>query len=209
MPDAPLLLFLITSLAVIATPGQDLALVMSRGLAFGPYGGIVAAAGISTGLLGHTLLAGLGLGAILQTSELLFTTLKVVGALYLIYLGLRALLWKPGSASGPAAASGAPGTLFLQGIFCNISNPKIAIFYFAFLPQFVAADAPNPTITLLGLGVLYALLAFVIKAPIGYLAGRLARRFEPGPAVNAWLNRLSGTVLLALGLRLAFADRSA
>lgn len=208
MADASLILFLITSLAIIATPGQDLALVMSRGLAFGPWAGVAAAGGISTGLLGHTLLAGLGLGAILQTSEVLFTVLKAAGAAYLIYLGIRALLWQPAAPLGQTVATGASGRFFFQGILCNISNPKIAIFYFAFLPQFVAADAPNPAIALVGLGMLFALLTFLVKAPVGYVAGKMARRFEPGPVAHAWLNRTSGAALVALGLGLAFEDRT-
>ncbi len=207
MPDASLALFLITSLVVIAAPGQDMVLVMSRSIALGSSAGVVTAAGVSTGLIGHTLLAALGLGAVLQTSALLFEVLKTLGAIYLIYLGIRALRAPPVEFRGPVQP-GSLRKLFAQGALSNLSNPKIAVFYFAFLPQFVSAGSAHATGTLLALGVAFALLTFLVKGPVGYLAGVLSGWLRARPAVQVWLNRTSGGVLIGLGLKLAFEGRN-
>lgn len=123
MIDASWLLFIVASLALIATPGQDMILVMSRSVAQGAAAGAFTAAGVSVGLLGHTVLATLGLGAILRTSELLFLALEFVGAAYLLYLGIGLLSTKRGSlAIGPETARPL-GKLFLNGAFSNLSNP--------------------------------------------------------------------------------------
>ena len=143
------ILFFVTSLIVIVTPGQDMILVMSRSVAQGWKGGVVTAAGVSTGLLGHTVLATLGLGALLSASQILFSVIKLIGAAYLIYLGIKLLC----SSRSQLELHGLPAAslrrLFIQGAISNISNPKVAIFYFAFLPQFVPAGSVHPT-TMLG-----------------------------------------------------------
>jgi threonine/homoserine/homoserine lactone efflux protein len=200
------LLFLVASLVVILTPGQDMVLVMSRSIGQGPRAGIATAGGVSVGLLGHTLLATLGLGALLHASELLFQALKLVGAAYLVYLGLRLLRT---GATHHRLRAGYPlplPRLFVEGALSNLANPKVALFYFAFLPQFVSASAPRPTLSLLTLGIAFAALTFLIKGPIGYGAGTLSAWLRSHPAVLAWINRAGGAVLIALGIRLAFEE---
>lgn len=204
MSDTQLALFLITSLVLIMTPGQDMVLVMSRSVSQGTKAGVVTAAGISLGLLGHTVLAALGLGAILKTSELLFTLMKFAGAAYLIYLGIKTFRAPPVDLEVSQNQSGSLLALFFQGALSNLSNPKIAIFYFAFLPQFISADAANPGGQLLLLGALFALLTFIVKCPIGVVAGTMSGWLRARPGVQIMLNRFSGTVLVALGVRLAF-----
>jgi threonine/homoserine/homoserine lactone efflux protein len=205
--DTTWLLFVATSLVLIATPGQDMILVMSRSVALGPAAGVATAAGVSIGLVGHTLLAALGLGALLRASEWLFIALKVVGALYLVWLGIGLLRTRRGElAFGPAAARPA-ARLFLDGALSNLANPKIAIFYFAFLPQFVAPQAAAPTVQLLALGLAFAALTFLVKGPVGLAAGALSAWLRSRPAVLLWLHRGSGAILVALGLRLAFERR--
>ena len=140
MIDASWLVFVVASLVLIATPGQDMILVMSRSVAQGAAAGVVTAAGVSVGLVGHTVLATLGLGAILRTSEWLFVALKLVGAAYLIYLGIGLLRTKEVHCPSARKPRGL-GRLFVDGAVSNLSNPKIAIFYFAFLPQFVSPSA--------------------------------------------------------------------
>ena len=207
MSDAQLLLFVVTSLVVILTPGQDMILVMSRSIAQGSAAGIVTAAGVSTGLLGHTLLAGLGLGSLLLASETLFVVLKLVGASYLVYLGIRLLRFRPASLELAGLRAAPLRRLFAQGALSNLSNPKIAIFYFAFLPQFISADTAHPTLMLLMLGAIFSLLTFLVKGPVGYFAGALSAWLRERPRVLVGMHRTSGAVLVALGLRLAFERR--
>ena len=207
MIDASWFLFITASLVLIATPGQDMILVMSRSVAQGTVAGVVTAAGVSIGLVGHTVLATIGLGAILRTSELLFFVLKLVGAAYLLYLGISLLRTKRGAlaiGSGP----GRPlGKLFLDGAFSNLSNPKVAIFYFAFLPQFVAPTAQHPTFTVFVLGLGFAGLTFLVKAPVGIFAGTLSGWLRSRPSVLTWVYRCSGAILVGLGVRLALERR--
>ena len=201
-------LFVVTSLILIITPGQDMLLVMSRSISQGWRAGVATAAGVSTGLLGHTVLAALGLGAVLSASELLFTAIKLVGGFYLIYLGIKLLRSRP---AGLALGGMPPASLkktFLQGAISNISNPKITIFYFAYLPQFIPSGEGHTTLRLLTLGIAFALLTFMVKGPIGYGAGLLSGWLRSRPTVIGWTNRLSGIVLVGLGLRLALERRN-
>jgi threonine/homoserine/homoserine lactone efflux protein len=207
MSEAQLALFLVTSLVVIATPGQDMILVMSRSITQGAAAGIVTAGGVSTGLLGHTLLAGLGLGSLLMASETLFLVLKLVGAAYLIYLGVKLLRTRAATLELPGLRARGLRRLFVEGAASNLSNPKIAVFYFAFLPQFIAADTPHPTQVLLALGAAFALLTFLVKGPVGYFAGALSGWLRARPRVIVGMHRTSGAILIALGVRLAFERR--
>ena len=207
MIDASWLVFVFASLVLIATPGQDMILVMSRSVAQGASAGVVTAAGVSVGLVGHTVLATLGLGAVLRTSEWLFVALKFVGAAYLIYLGIGLLRTQQGGLPIGAQAIRSLGKLFLDGAVSNLSNPKIAIFYFAFLPQFVSPSAQYPTLTVFVLGLVFAGLTFVVKAPVGLFAGRLSVWLRARPGVLQWVFRSSGAILVALGVRLAFERR--
>ena len=194
MLEASWLLFSVASLVLIATPGQDMIMVMSRSIAQGPAAGVATAAGVSVGLVGHTVLATLGLGAILRTSEWLFIALKLVGAAYLIYLGIQLLRTRHAElALGPATAR-PMGRLFVDGALSNLSNPKIAIFYFAFLPQFVMPGATHPTLAIFVLGLLFALITFAVKGPVGVFAGLLSSWLRARPQVLLNLYRGSGIV---------------
>lgn len=207
MNESQIFFFVLTSLAVILIPGQDMVLVMSRGIAQGAKAGIVSALGVSIGLLGHTVLAAFGLGALLMASELIFTILKYLGASYLVYLGIR-LIFRQSSEfeiNNPTAKTFKK--LFLEGSLSNMSNPKVTIFYFAFLPQFISADIPHPTYYLLALGISFSLLTFLVKAPVGYFAGIASARIRSRPIVIKLINRISGTVLIGLGVKLVFEQR--
>ena len=208
MTEAQMLAFVLTSLIVIITPGQDMILVMSRAISQGSKAGIVTAAGVSTGLLGHTLLAALGLGSLLMASQLLFAILKVVGAGYLVYLGVRLLLSRGSELGLQETKPTRLGKLFTQGALSNLSNPRVTVFYFAFLPQFFSSDVSNPTQLLLLLGIVFAGLTFLVKGPVGYFAGSLSSWLRARPMVLGWLDRTSGLVLIGLGVKLAFERRS-
>ena len=207
MLDASWLLFVVASLALIATPGQDMMIVMSRSIAQGPLAGIATAAGVSVGLVGHTALATLGLGALLRTSEWLFTAIKLCGAAYLLYLGLTMIFAKHDALATGAAPQRSAARLFVDGAVSNLSNPKIAIFSFAFLPQFVSPGATHPTLTIFALGLAFAALTFLVKAPIGLSAGALSAWLRARPAVLRWLFRSSGAILVGLSVRLALERR--
>ena len=208
MEPAGLAVYVIASLALIATPGQDMLYVISRSLAQGRFAGVCSALGVCLGILVHTALAALGVGAILHASEALFLALKLAGAGYLVYLGIRLLLTR--ADAGTASRAGpplSPRSLVWQGVLSNVTNPKIVLFFFAFLPQFVDPASVHPTRDLVVLGTLYALMALPIKAAVGVGAGSLSERVLRRPAVMAWVNRASGAVLVGLGLRLAATER--
>lgn len=208
MAESQLLLFVVTSLLLIITPGQDMLLVMSRSISQGSKAGIATAGGVCVGLVGHTILATLGLGALLSASESLFTAVKLVGAAYLFYLGIRMIKSKGEKIEVQNSTSAPLPVLFFQGMISNLSNPKIAIFFFAYLPQFVPTGAPHPTTMLLELGLAFAALTFMVKAPVGYGAGVLSGWLRSRPLVQTWINRIGGIVLLGLGVKLAFERRS-
>ena len=209
MIEAHWVLFLLASIVVIATPGQDMLLVMSRSITHGTRAGVATAAGVSVGLLGHTVLATAGLGALLRTSEWLFTAIKLVGAAYLLALGAQLLLTKSAAIAAGASSPQPLPRQFLTGAASNITNPKIAVFYFAFLPQFVAPDAGQPTLTIMILGIAFAVLTFLIKGPVAVFAGSLAAWFRSRPSALVWLHRGSGVVMVGLAVRLALSRRDA
>ncbi|MEQ1807461.1 MAG: LysE family translocator [Burkholderiaceae bacterium] len=197
-------IFILASLLLIVTPGQDMVLVMSRSIAQGAAAGVVTAAGVSVGLVGHTVLATLGLGAILRTSQWLFVALKLVGAAYLVYLGVGLLRTRAAELVVPTSTARSLARLFFDGALSNLSNPKIAVFYFAFLPQFVSPGAAHPALSVFVLGLVFAGLTFVVKGPVGYFAGLLSGWLRARPNAVLWLYRCSGAVLIALGVKLAF-----
>jgi len=199
MLEASWLLFIVASLVLIATPGQDMILVMSRSVAQGGRAGVATAAGVSVGLVGHTVLATLGLGAILRTSEWLFLALKLAGAAYLIYLGIGLLRTRSSELTVGLATHRSLRQLFRDGALSNLSNPKIAVFYFAFLPQFVAPTARHPTATVFVLGLAFAALTFVVKAPVGLFAGALSAWLRSRPAVLTWTYRFRARCCWGLG----------
>jgi threonine/homoserine/homoserine lactone efflux protein len=207
MVEATWLVFIAASLLLIATPGQDMVLVMSRSIAQGSAAGVVTAAGVSVGLVGHTVLATLGLGAVLRASEWLFLVLKLVGAAYLVYIGVQLLRTRQSELAISAGAPKSLRRLFVDGALSNISNPKIAVFYFAFLPQFVLPQATHPTLSVFVLGLVFAGLTFLVKGPVGLAAGVLSTWLRTHPKFLVWVFRTSGAVLVGLGLKLALERR--
>jgi threonine/homoserine/homoserine lactone efflux protein len=208
MESPTLGLYVVASLALIATPGQDMLYVVTRSLAQGRLAGVLSAVGVCSGILVHTALAALGAGAILHASETLFVALKLAGAAYLIYLGIRLLLARePALAVREGGARLSPLALVWQGVLSNVTNPKVVLFFFAFLPQFVEPASAHPTRDLIFLGVLYAVLALPVKTAVGLAAGSLSERVLRRPGTLAWMNRVCGTVLVGLGLRLAASER--
>ena len=207
MIDVTWLVFVVASLVLIVTPGQDMILVMSRSIAQGGRAGVVTAGGVSVGLVGHSVLAALGLGALLQSSEWLFLALKLLGAAYLVWMGVQLLRAPPAQIVAAEGAARSLPRLFLDGALSNIGNPKIALFYFAFLPQFVQAGAAHPALSVFALGITFAALTFAVKGPVGLGAGALSAWLRARPRVLVALFRSSGAVLIGLGVKLALERR--
>ena len=202
------LLFVLSSIIIILTPGQDMMMVMSQSISHGKKAGIITALGVSFGLLGHTLLATIGLGSLLMTSTWLFDVIKFIGAAYLIYIGYQLLVSKEPKLAIKTLPKASYKKMFIQGALTNIMNPKIAIFYFSYLPQFVTLNEGNQSLHLFILGITYAILAFFIKAPIGFISGVLSLWIKSRPMVLRYINKTSGVILIGLGLKLATQERA-
>lgn len=206
MADIHWWLFMVAALAVILTPGQDMIIVLTRSVAQGTRAGLATACGVCAGLLAHTALAAIGLGAIVQASTTLFWVIKAVGAAYLIFLGLRMMLGRYAPDQEPASALRHSAVrLFREGFVSNLANPKIVVFYIAFLPQFIPATSESVVLPLLTLGVLYSVMALVVKGSVALFTGRFSVWLRNNNRMLVWLQRGAGAVLTGLGARLAVA----
>lgn len=200
-------LFVLAGLLLNITPGPDMALVMGRSLRDGTKAGAVAALGIGAGAFVHIGAAALGLSVILSTSALAFAIVKWVGAAYLVFVGLTLLLARPAAvAEGAPLAPARPGTVFLQGFLTNVLNPKVALFFLAFLPQFIDPDAPHKALAFVVLGLIFNVTGTAWNLVVAWGAGRLARS-RGLSAVRGWLDRALGVLFLGLGVRLALSER--
>lgn len=204
------LLFFGAALALNLSPGPDLLFVLSRTLTSGRRVGLASACGVCSGALVHVAAAALGLSAILATSALAFTLVKYAGAAYLLYLGFQAL--RSSAAGLVLDINSTPRTgawqAFRQGVLVDILNPKAAIFFMAFLPQFVRPGQGAVATQLLFLGVLVVLVAIVIEGSLVLLAARASSALRGNPRLGRWLDRVLGSVLIGLGVRLGLAERA-
>jgi threonine/homoserine/homoserine lactone efflux protein len=201
-------LFILSSIVIILVPGQDMILVMSRSISQGQKAGIMTALGVSIGLMGHTILATLGLGALLLASEWLFDTIKFIGAAYLIYLGYQLLTLKEHKLAMKDMPKISYKKMFMQGALSNISNPKITIFYFSYLPQFVVPNGGSEAFQLFILGTTFAVLTFCLKAPIGFVSGMISSWIKARPIVLNYIHKTSGVILVILGFKLALSHKN-
>ncbi|MGJ4967446.1 MULTISPECIES: LysE family translocator [unclassified Bradyrhizobium] len=206
--DLPL--FLVSGLLLNITPGPDTAYIVGRSAQMGWRGGAAAAFGISTGCLVHVFGSAIGLSALLTASAPAFATVKWAGAAYLVYLGITQLLARrPDAARASDATSMPVVTLrqaFWQGALTNILNPKVAMFFLAFLPQFVAAEAPHKAIAFLLLGTIFIVNSTIWCLGVAVVAARAARRVRDSSAALLWLNRTIGGLLIYLGVRIAMLE---
>ena len=201
------LAFIAISLLLAVTPGPDMALVTKNALAHGPRGVFLTTAGIAVALVLWVTATAFGVAALLKASATLFYALKVVGGAYLAYLGIRAWLAsrkKPGDLLAGMKAAPA-GSILRQGLISAGTNPKLGVFFVTFLPQFVEPHQPLLTQLLL-LGAVFALIGWLWLIAYGLLVARV-RDIITAPRVRQWMDRFTGTVLIGLGVRLAF-DRA-
>lgn len=211
MPDTNLALFVAASLAVIVAPGPDNIYVLTRGIAQGRKVALASAWGMCSGLLFHTTLAAVGLSAILARSAGALSLVKFIGAAYLVYLGIRALLSREEfSPSVEKIFTVKLRNFFLQGLTMNLLNPKVAVFFMAFLPQFVSPSvgtAGSAALRLVALGLVFALLSVVIFSAIALFSGVVGDRLSRNPRFATALQWSTAVVLVGLGVRLALSGR--
>jgi RhtB (resistance to homoserine/threonine) family protein len=215
MPDFQhLLLFIAAGWLLNLTPGPDVLYIVTNSLRSGARAGIVAGLGITAGCFVHIFAAAVGVGALLATSAIAFTVLKWIGAAYLLWIGAKILFSKApsGTTDLVAAAAAQPArhlkAVFMGGFWTNVLNPKVAIFFLAFVPQFIAPDTDNKALVFVLLGVLFNLNAIPVNSGWALAAAWMARRDAVQRGMH-WLDRAAGVMFIGFGLKLAFTDHPA
>lgn len=194
--------FLLSSFLLWITPGTDTMYILARSISQGRQAGLISVLGISSGILVHTTFAAFGLSAILATSAWTFTTIKIAGAIYLIYLGIQAWLSKSPSLSTPEINSMSSWQIYRQGVITNVLNPKVAIFFLAFLPQFVEPAAGFGALPFLLLGILFVTGGTVWCLLLARFAAIATNTIRGNKKFSVWLERITGCVYIGLGLNL-------
>lgn len=203
LTTAQVLPFLLAAVLLTATPGPDNLMVLSVGLSKGRRSGIAFGLGCALGCLSHTVLAVVGVGALIAASPAAFTALKWAGGAYLVWLGVQALRHAGAvRLSGDQSGAESLHRTFAKGLVANAINPKVVLFFLSFLPQFVDATAGQTPWQLGELGVWFTAQAAVLFGLLGYFSGGVGAFIQRKPQVGLWLDRLAGTVFVALGLRM-------
>ncbi|AMP13719.1 LysE family translocator [Collimonas pratensis] len=197
-------LFLIAAMTLTLAPGPDNIYVLTRGIAQGRKAGLVSALGFSSGLIFHTMLAVLGFAALIKASPLAYSLLRYAGAGYLIYIGVRTLrshatVQLHGDAAPPMKLS----RIYWQSVIANILNPKVTLFFIAFLPQFVNAGAGHIPAQMLLLAAVFILQALAIFSVVALFSGMVGAFFQRKKAAASIMNRVAGTAFIGLGIRIA------
>jgi threonine/homoserine/homoserine lactone efflux protein len=205
-------LFIVSGLLLNIMPGPDSLFIMARSATQGWRAGVAATSGICTGVWVHVLAAALGLSALLATSATAFTGVKIAGAAYLVWIGFGMLRERAGPQAAPATDEAAPrripyGAIYRQGFLTNVLNPKVALFFLAFVPQFIAHDAPSKPLAFIVLGAIFAFNGMLWCLSLALFTAFASRRIQVSSAIGLWLNRTMGAMFLALGVKLALASR--
>ena len=200
--------FLTATVLLNLSPGPDIAFILAQTAKNGRRSGFFAMFGIWAGAFIHVLLAALGLSAILATSAVAFSIVKWAGAAYLIWLGIQAILSSGGSfVSNEKVKRNTQFSIFKQGILVAVLNPKVAIFFLAFLPQFVESGAGSASAQLFLHGSLIIVVAAFIEPPLVILGSKLSRQLNNSPKIALWLDRGLGALFITLGAKLALSER--
>jgi threonine/homoserine/homoserine lactone efflux protein len=204
-------LFVVSGLLLNITPGPDSLFIMARSATQGWRAGVVACWGVGSGVFVHVFAAALGLSALLATSATAFAVVKAIGAGYLVWIGIGMLRRRAGS-EPPTAAAAAPRAIayrqvWRQGFLTNALNPKVALFFLAFVPQFIAPDAPSKPLAFIVLGVIFNINGMLWCHALALFTAFASRRLRLGAGIGRWLGRTLGAVFVALGARLALASR--
>lgn len=197
--------FLTAAILITLSPGPDNMMVLGAGIAKGRARGIAFGLGCALGCLNHTLLAVIGVSALIAASPVAFTALKIVGGLYLVWMGLQALR----SRGGAKVAAGVPDEsarqLFFKGLVANAINPKVVLFFLSFLPQFVVASRGDANWQIAWLGLIFTAQAALLFGLLGYFSGTIGQWLNRTPRAGMWLDRVAGAIFVGLGLRLIVA----
>lgn len=197
--------FLAAALLITASPGPDNLMVLGVGMSRGRRQGMVFGLGCALGCLSHTLLATLGVSALIAASPLAFSVLKVCGGLYLVWLGVGALRSRGGTrVEGAAVPDESLAKLFGKGLLANSINPKVVLFFLSFLPQFVIPENGHVSWQTAQLGLIFTAQGCLLFGLLGYFSGAVGKWINRKPRAGLWLDRVAGTVFVGLGLRLIF-----
>lgn len=205
--DLPL--FVLSGLLLNILPGPDSLLIMTRSATQGWRAGCAAALGIGAGTMVHILAAALGMSALLATSATAFTVVKLVGADYILWMAFGLLRTKKKDGAGaPVALPALPyRKIFAQGFLTNVLNPKVALFFLAFVPQFIGADAPNKALAFVVLGCIFNFNGMLWCAALAVTTAKASDRIKLHPTVSLWLNRATGGLFVWLGVKLALSKQ--
>jgi threonine/homoserine/homoserine lactone efflux protein len=207
IPLETVLVFLAASTALALVPGPDNVFVLTQSALHGRKAGIIVTLGLCTGLILHTTAVSLGVAAIFQTSAMAFNVLKVIGALYLLYLAWQAFRAGRSKFNTDENAVASPRALYVRGFVMNITNPKVAIFFLAFLPQFADPSRGSLAAQMFILGGIMMLVTLVVFGSVGWTAGYLGNWLRRSTRAQVMLNRIAAMVFLGLALRLATSER--
>jgi len=199
--------FLVTALIIVVTPGTGVLYTLAAGLSRGARASVIAAAGCTLGIVPPMLAAIVGLAALLQTSAMAFQILKYLGVAYLLYMAWSTARDKGALTVEEETAPPSATRVIISGILINVLNPKLTIFFFAFLPQFVSTAAPGAVSRMLELSAVFMLLTFVVFAGYGVFAASVRQHVVSRPRVMTWMRRVFAGSFVALGARLALASR--
>jgi threonine/homoserine/homoserine lactone efflux protein len=203
--DLPL--FVISGLLLNIMPGPDSLLIMTRSATQGWRAGCAAALGIGSGTLVHIFAAALGLSAVLATSSTAFTVVKLIGAAYILYMayGLLRSRKQTSEVAAPVLPALPYRKIFAQGFLTNVLNPKVALFFLAFVPQFISADAPSKALAFVVLGCIFNVNGMLWCGALALTTAKASERIKLNPAVSLWLNRATGGLFVWLGVKLALS----
>ncbi|GLS91362.1 threonine transporter RhtB [Psychromonas marina] len=207
IPIETIAMFIVASAALSLSPGPDNIFVLTQSAMKGRKAGIFVTLGLCTGLMFHTAMVSLGIAAIFQTSELAFNTLKIIGALYLLYLAWQA--FRSSAANFETVNDDLLDwkALYLRGIIMNITNPKVAIFFLAFLPQFADPSVGSITLQMILFGCLFIITTLVIFSSVAWSAGFLGEWLKSSEKSQSIINKMAGTVFVGLAIKLAVTSR--
>jgi threonine/homoserine/homoserine lactone efflux protein len=207
LPDLTNLgLFVLAALVLLLTPGPAVLYIVARSIDQGRRAGLVSMLGVHAGTLVHVVAAAAGLSALLAASATAFSAVKLLGAAYLVYLGLRKILERPGPGAGTASRPPRLGRAFVDGVVVNVLNPKTALFFLAFLPQFVDTSRGHVGAQILGLGMLFVALGLVTDGGYALTAGTAAEWLRARPRFLAGERWISGVMYIGLGLAAALSS---
>jgi len=201
--------FILAGILLNLTPGADTMYILGRSIANGRKAGVLSALGISVGSLVHTLFAALGLSVLLAESQFAFDIVKYLGAAYLIYLGIRSIFSADKNGFELTQEMNSPDhkKIFLSGILTNILNPKVALFYLAFLPQFIDPSYGNPLLSFLILGIVFTTTGTIWCLILALFSSKLSAKIRENYRIKIWLDRITGIVFIGLGIKLALSER--